>query len=69
MVVRYFGGILLGAGGLVRAYSDSVSSALDAAPLVRCRLRILGVARDYVAAGKLENDLRAGGLCHGRNQL
>ncbi|GAA1495896.1 YigZ family protein [Paeniglutamicibacter kerguelensis] len=63
VVVRYFGGILLGAGGLVRAYSDSVSSALDTAPLLRRqRMRILGVDADYVAAGKLENDLRAGGI-------
>lgn len=29
VVTRYFGGILLGAGGLVRAYSKSVSNALD----------------------------------------
>ena len=29
VVVRYFGGILLGAGGLVRAYSESVSAALS----------------------------------------
>ena len=33
VVVRYFGGILLGAGGLVRAYSESVSAALERAPL------------------------------------
>ncbi|MFL4472570.1 YigZ family protein [Paeniglutamicibacter sp. MACA_103] len=63
VVVRYFGGILLGAGGLVRAYSESVSSALDAAPLLRReRMRILGVEADYAAAGRLENDLRAGGV-------
>ncbi len=31
VVTRYFGGILLGAGGLVRAYSDSVSTALKKA--------------------------------------
>jgi putative IMPACT (imprinted ancient) family translation regulator len=30
VVTRYFGGILLGAGGLVRAYSTSASMALDA---------------------------------------
>ena len=34
VVTRYFGGILLGAGGLVRAYSHSVSIALDAAGIV-----------------------------------
>lgn len=63
VVVRYFGGILLGAGGLVRAYSESVSSTLDAAPLIqRQRMRILGVDADYAAAGRLENDLRATGI-------
>ncbi|HCC40485.1 MAG TPA: YigZ family protein [Arthrobacter bacterium] len=62
VVVRYFGGILLGAGGLVRAYSDSVSSALDLAPLVRRRrLRICSVEVPHSAAGKLENDLRSAG--------
>ena len=45
VVVRYFGGILLGAGGLVRAYSESVTAALDRAPLAqRRRLRICTVA-------------------------
>lgn len=34
VVVRYFGGIKLGAGGLVRAYGGSVSQALDGAGLV-----------------------------------
>ncbi|NLP49018.1 MAG: YigZ family protein [Clostridiales bacterium] len=44
VVTRYFGGIQLGAGGLVRAYSRSASLALEAAGLakmalcVRCRL-------------------------------
>ena len=62
VVVRYFGGILLGAGGLVRAYSESVSAALDLAPLVRRRrLRICAVAVPHTAAGRLENDLRAAG--------
>lgn len=62
VVVRYFGGILLGAGGLVRAYSESVSSALDLAQLVRrSRLRICSVEVPHSAAGRLENDLRAAG--------
>lgn len=62
VVVRYFGGILLGAGGLVRAYSESVSGALDLAPLVqRRRLRICSVRVPHAAAGRLENDLRAAG--------
>ncbi|WP_427007712.1 IMPACT family protein [Pseudarthrobacter sp. H2] len=63
VVVRYFGGILLGTGGLVRAYSESVSGALDRAPLVqRRRLRICSVAVAHAAAGRLENDLRAAGF-------
>ena len=37
-VVRYFGGIKLGAGGLVRAYSSSVAEALDRAEI--CSLQI-----------------------------
>lgn len=62
VVVRYFGGILLGAGGLVRAYSDSVSSALDLAPLVRReRLGLFKVAIPHAEAGRLENELRTAG--------
>lgn len=62
VVVRYFGGILLGAGGLVRAYSESVSSAVDATALVRReRLRLFTVAVPHAQAGRLENDLRTAG--------
>lgn len=35
VVTRYFGGILLGGGGLVRAYSHAVKIAVDAAGIVR----------------------------------
>ena len=35
MVTRYFGGILLGSGGLVRAYSKAASMALEAAGRAR----------------------------------
>ncbi|OFI46415.1 YigZ family protein [Floricoccus penangensis] len=35
VVTRYFGGIKLGAGGLIRAYAGSVAHALDVAPLVK----------------------------------
>ncbi|WP_336856369.1 YigZ family protein [Sinomonas albida] len=63
VVVRYFGGILLGAGGLVRAYSESVSSALATAPLVRReRLRLLAVDAGHGVAGRLENELRTAGI-------
>ncbi|MCH6470507.1 IMPACT family protein [Sinomonas terrae] len=63
VVVRYFGGILLGAGGLVRAYSESVSRALATAPLIwRERLRLMSVEAPHGSAGRLENDLRAFGI-------
>lgn len=59
VVTRWFGGVLLGAGGLVRAYSDSVSQALDVAleqPWTRRRELLVEVAYDQ--AGKAENALR-----------
>lgn len=37
VVTRYFGGVLLGTGGLVRAYTAAVSAALDAAEIVTVR--------------------------------
>lgn len=62
VVVRYFGGILLGAGGLVRAYSESVGTAVQLTPLVsRDRLRLFSVAHPHAEAGRLENDLRSAG--------
>jgi len=60
VVTRYFGGVLLGAGGLVRAYSDSVRAALDEATVMERRLlQLADVVVDHANAGKLENDLRA----------
>ena len=38
VVVRYFGGILLGTGGLVRAYTEGCKKALDAAGIVRMEM-------------------------------
>lgn len=62
VVVRYFGGVLLGAGGLVRAYSESVSQALDTAQLVqRERRQLLRISVPSATAGRLENELRVSG--------
>ena len=63
IVVRYFGGIKLGAGGLVRAYTDSVVQTLDSAQFdSRERLRVGEVPSSHAEAGRLENEMRAAGL-------
>ncbi|NNV07394.1 YigZ family protein [Geobacillus sp. C56-T2] len=60
VVTRYFGGIKLGAGGLVRAYSRAVTEGLKAAGIVERRLmRVMHVTIDYPWLGKVENELRA----------
>ncbi|MEY9964068.1 putative YigZ family protein [Streptacidiphilus sp. MAP12-16] len=62
VVTRYFGGVLLGAGGLVRAYGGAVSAALGQAVVVERRsVALLAVTADHTRAGRLENDLRAAG--------
>ena len=54
VVTRYFGGILLGGGGLVRAYSHSAKIALDAAErLIMCRCRPINITVDYNMYGKI----------------
>ncbi len=62
VVTRYFGGIKLGAGGLVRAYGSAVSRALDEVGLLERRPVVLfAVSADHTRAGRVENDLRAAG--------
>lgn len=62
VVTRYYGGIQLGAGGLVRAYGGAVSAALDELGTVeRRKLALVTVAVDHQRAGRLENELRAAG--------
>lgn len=66
VVTRYFGGVKLGAGGLVRAYSTAVSEALDLATLVR-RRSLTQVTLDvaHADAGRFDNLLRDWVLHHG----
>ena len=67
VVTRYFGGILLGAGGLLRAYTKSAKDALDAAGISVVR-RWVETAFDcsYAAAEKLKQEITAfGGIVAG----
>ncbi|MFD4375521.1 YigZ family protein [Streptomyces sp. NPDC058486] len=62
VVTRYYGGVKLGAGGLIRAYGGVVGEALDAlGTITRQRYRLATVTVDHQRAGKLENDLRSTG--------
>lgn len=58
-VVRYFGGIKLGAGGLIRAYSSSVSLALQEAEKTKTVIfQQYSITYPYDLSGTLENWLR-----------
>lgn len=60
VVTRYFGGIKLGTGGLIRAYGKSVSEGLQATGMVERKLmRIMNTNIDYTWLGKVENELRS----------
>ncbi|MBS4223211.1 YigZ family protein [Lederbergia citrea] len=60
VVTRYFGGIKLGAGGLIRAYGKSTSEGINAVGVVERKLMaIMHVKADYPWLGKLENELRS----------
>lgn len=54
VVTRYFGGILLGGGGLVRAYSHSATIAVDASHIMEmCDCYTVSINIDYNMYGKL----------------
>ncbi|QHE63363.1 YigZ family protein [Rossellomorea vietnamensis] len=60
VVTRYFGGIKLGAGGLIRAYGRAVSEGLNATGIVERRLmRVMKTKIDYTWLGKVENEVRS----------
>ncbi|MFE8701688.1 YigZ family protein [Cytobacillus sp. FJAT-54145] len=60
VITRYFGGIKLGAGGLIRAYGKSTSEGLNATGIVERKLmRVMHTKVDYTWLGKLENELRS----------
>jgi len=60
VVVRYFGGVKLGAGGLIRAYATSVKDAIKRAIITNSTLyQECSVAVNYGLAGGLEFYLRS----------
>jgi uncharacterized YigZ family protein len=63
VVTRWFGGTLLGAGGLVRAYGDAVRGAVAEAGTLRRSLLIeLALELDHSDAGRVEGELRSRGV-------
>jgi uncharacterized YigZ family protein len=63
VVSRWFGGTLLGAGGLVRAYGDAVRAALtESGTLRRSLLTELALDLDHADAGRVEGELRSRGV-------
>jgi uncharacterized YigZ family protein len=62
VVTRWFGGTLLGTGGLSRAYADAVRAALEVTTVVqRVEQELCEVTVDLAAAGRLEHELRSRG--------
>ena len=62
VITRYFGGIKLGAGGLIRAYGKSASAGIKAAGTVERQGHTRIAAKiDYNQLGMLENQLRQQG--------
>lgn len=59
VVTRYFGGIKLGSGGLIRAYGKATTEGLQASSIVERRLHnLMKVSVDYSWLGKVENEIR-----------
>lgn len=63
VVTRYFGGTLLGTGGLVRAYSKSVQEGLRQSSIIEKKLgALLQIKTDYNGIGKIQYLLGQRGL-------
>jgi uncharacterized YigZ family protein len=70
VVTRYFGGIMLGAGGLIRAYSDGAAAGIEAAVVINQVLhQQVKVHIDYTWLGKIENELRHRNIMVGETQF
>ncbi|MEW4368665.1 YigZ family protein [Paenibacillus kandeliae] len=70
VVTRYFGGIMLGAGGLIRAYTDGAVAAIEAGQSITNVLhQEVLVEIEYTWLGKLENELRNRGIVMGDTEF
>ena len=59
VVTRYFGGIKLGTGGLVRAYTKGAKVALESAKIItRVLYQTVIISVDYTLLGSLQNQLK-----------
>jgi uncharacterized YigZ family protein len=59
VVTRYFGGVKLGGGGLIRAYGRATSEGITATGTVKRKLHhLMKVTIDYTWLGKVENEVR-----------
>ncbi len=55
VVTRYFGGTLLGTGGLVRAYTEAAKACIDATEIVhKCLVVPLRIITNYTDLGKIQ---------------
>ena len=62
VVTRYFGGVLLGTGGLVRAYQAAVKAGLEASSIIEKQEGIKGsLCVDYTTVGRLQYVLEKNG--------
>lgn len=60
VVTRYFGGVKLGAGGLIRAYAKGARVGVEAAQVVDMSLyHLVKISYDYTAHGAIENYLQS----------
>ncbi|MCL2564201.1 MAG: YigZ family protein [Defluviitaleaceae bacterium] len=59
VVTRYFGGTLLGTGGLVKAYSQAAKDAAAAAGVIEKEIYMsVSILCDYTLSGKIEHELK-----------
>lgn len=62
VITRYFGGVKLGTGGLVRAYTNTAKLALEAAKVIHMVEHVLiKIETDYTFLGKIQNSINNNG--------